>query len=134
MSEMRFSYDSTARGDEIADYVRQWYEKNREGWQERLFKRWEVAADEFMIRLVNEVIRVTGEAERQYQEMKNKEMKVGFDLGSDKGEITVIQYSVSHRDEHGDIRTWNFDTFEEAADCYREMYSKEEAKKNEVVG
>lgn len=63
---MNFSDEPTARGDQIAGYVRDWYEKNRETWRDR-FWRWrhQDAADEFMLRLVGEVCRVVAEAERQ---------------------------------------------------------------------
>ena len=53
--------DPTARGDMIADKVRQWYETNRESWWERrrtLFHepdRSGVHADEFMLRLIGAV-------------------------------------------------------------------------------
>ena len=32
---MFFPSDPTARGDQVASYVRQWYEKNRESWWDR---------------------------------------------------------------------------------------------------
>jgi hypothetical protein len=53
--------DPTARGDLIADKVRQWYEANRESWWERrrtLFHepdRSGVHADEFMLRFIGAV-------------------------------------------------------------------------------
>lgn len=50
--------DPTARGDMLADLVRQWYEANRESWWDRHrpnADRYGAHADEFMIRLVNAV-------------------------------------------------------------------------------
>lgn len=67
-ADMTFSTDPTSRGDEIADYVRRWYEANRETWWQRRGSnadRSGVHADEFMLRFISEVTRVTAEAERQ---------------------------------------------------------------------
>jgi hypothetical protein len=55
--------DPTARGDEVADKVRQWYEKNRESWWDRHKPgiigrdpdRSGTHADEFMLRLIQAV-------------------------------------------------------------------------------
>jgi hypothetical protein len=58
---MRFSSDPTSRGDEVAAFVRQWYETNRESWWDRHrpgADRKGVHADEFMIGFINEVGRV----------------------------------------------------------------------------
>lgn len=73
---MVFSSDPTSRGDEIADYLRQWYEANRESWWDRhrpqLFSYRDnsgVVADGFMLSLLNEIDRITNEAEFQ---MKTK--------------------------------------------------------------
>lgn len=49
-----FSHEPTARGDDVANYARMWYEANRESWWERLWRRTE-NADEFMIGFVQEV-------------------------------------------------------------------------------
>jgi hypothetical protein len=65
---MRFSRDPTARGDEIAAYVRDWYEGHRESWWERWRKPWRLFADNFMLDLVAEVNRVQAEADRQVAE------------------------------------------------------------------
>jgi hypothetical protein len=61
---MKFSQDPTARGDEIAGHVRRWYEAHRETWLDRWRKRWRWSADEFMLRLIDEVNRVEAEARR----------------------------------------------------------------------
>lgn len=62
---MAFSTDPTARGDEIADRVRKWYEANRETWRDRhqillggAPDRDGTHADEFMLRFIAEVNRV----------------------------------------------------------------------------
>lgn len=66
-----FSIDPTARGDEIAWCVRQWYEKRRETWWERHTGRGVdirtggAIADEFMLRFVEVVRLVTEEAVNQ---------------------------------------------------------------------
>jgi len=65
---MNFSRDPTSRGDEIAEYVRAWYEKHREKFWERHGPRayWRFGlADEFMLSLIAEVRRVEAEAARQ---------------------------------------------------------------------
>lgn len=70
IADMKFSSDPTARGDEIAGYVRVWYERHRETWWERswlnprgrLFN--EGLADEFMLAFIGEVGRVTAAAKR----------------------------------------------------------------------
>jgi hypothetical protein len=70
---MSFSSDPTSRGDEIADYVRTWYERNRETWWDRhkpgitgaAPDRSGVHADEFILRFLGEVARVNAEADRQ---------------------------------------------------------------------
>lgn len=70
---MEFSYDPASRGNEIAAYVRQWYEANRESWWDRLGPRADRRghhADEFMTRLVNEVTRVRADAKRQAKASK----------------------------------------------------------------
>ena len=71
-ADMRFSSDPTSRGDEISDYVRRWYEINRETWRDRHWTpfgcapdRSGVHADEFMLSFIAEVRRVTTEADRQ---------------------------------------------------------------------
>ncbi len=61
--------DPTARGDMIADKVRQWYEANRETWWARHKPgimgagpdRAGVHADEFMLRLIQAVYRADRE-------------------------------------------------------------------------
>ncbi len=73
IADMRFSREPTSRGDEIAGYVRSWYEINRETWSARhqlnpfgaATDRSGVHADEFMLSFINEVFRVSAEAERQ---------------------------------------------------------------------
>jgi hypothetical protein len=67
-SWMKFSREPTARGDQIAGYVREWYEANREGWWDRRRKTWRYAADEFILHLIGEVHRVESEAARQMRE------------------------------------------------------------------
>lgn len=73
ISDMRFSSEPTSRGDQVAEYVRGWYEENRETWWDRhRFTPWRSSpdrsgehADEFMLRFISEVGRVQGEAQRQ---------------------------------------------------------------------
>jgi hypothetical protein len=72
IADMEFSYDPTSRGDEIAEYVRIWYELNRESFCDRHHcpfraapDRSGVHADEFMLSFIGEVWRVTAEADRQ---------------------------------------------------------------------
>ena len=68
IDDMRFSSDPTSRGDEIADYVRQWYEINRETWWQHHRRRADDSrgiADEFMLSFIAEVRRVTMEADWQ---------------------------------------------------------------------
>jgi hypothetical protein len=63
---MKFSSDPTSRGDEVAGYLRVWYEANRETWWDRHYvlgfnsvpDRNGVHADEFMLALLNEVGRI----------------------------------------------------------------------------
>ncbi len=68
-NDLEFSSDPTSRSDEIADYVRQWYEQHRETWFERHSpfgtnrKRGSALADEFMLGLIAEVRRVLKQAE-----------------------------------------------------------------------
>lgn len=50
--------DPTARGDEVAAFVRLWYEANRESWWDRhrpSADRKGIHADEFMLRLIGAV-------------------------------------------------------------------------------
>lgn len=56
--------EPTARGDQVAADVRKWYERHRETWWERCRgnprgRRWEWAADEFMLRLVDVAVAAT---------------------------------------------------------------------------
>lgn len=68
-ADMRFSRDPTSRGDEIADYVRQWYELHRETWWDRHWpygvnrKRGSAFADEFMLSFIQEIARVQAAAD-----------------------------------------------------------------------
>lgn len=52
---MRFSSEPTARGDEVAEYVRDYYEAHRELWIHRLWKTWRHSSDEFMLRFLSYV-------------------------------------------------------------------------------
>ena len=64
---MKFSRDPTAQGDEIAVYMREWYEDNRETWWDRHrpgADRKGIHADEFMLRLMAEAERIFAEANR----------------------------------------------------------------------
>lgn len=64
-ADMSFSDDPTACGDEIAYYVRRWYEINRESWWDRHgpnSDRRGYHADEFMLSFLNEVGRVNNAA------------------------------------------------------------------------
>lgn len=64
--DMHSSSDPTSRGDNIAEYLRVWYEANRETWLDRHYvlglnsvpDRNGVHADEFMLALLNEVGRI----------------------------------------------------------------------------
>jgi len=64
--------DPTARGDMIADKVRQWYEANRESWWDRHKPgivgadpdRSGVRADEFILRFISAVHRAEKETPR----------------------------------------------------------------------
>jgi hypothetical protein len=60
---MEFSTEPTAQADDIASYVRAWYEAHRETWWQRLRRR-EECADDFMLGLIEEVRRVTEAAGR----------------------------------------------------------------------
>lgn len=83
VADMHFSDDATSRGDEVASYVRYWYERNRETWWDR-HKPGVVGAapdrsgahsDDFVLRLVAEVGRVQSEAQRQYAGRKLREIR-----------------------------------------------------------
>jgi hypothetical protein len=68
LADMRFSIDPTSRGDEIAEYVRQWYEIHRETWWQHrrgVSDRSRGIDDEFMLSFIAEVRRVTAEADLQ---------------------------------------------------------------------
>jgi hypothetical protein len=61
MAEFLFSPDPTSRGDEVAAYVRAWYEANRESWWDRHRPRADRKgehADEWMLEFVGYVSRV----------------------------------------------------------------------------
>jgi len=65
-ADMHFSSDPTSCGDEVAEYVRRWYELHRETWWERRrHPQPSGLADEFMLGLIQEVARVESEAARQ---------------------------------------------------------------------
>jgi hypothetical protein len=59
--------DPTSRGDMVADLMRRWYEANRESWWDRHKPgiigagpdRSGRHADEFMLRLISEVLRLS---------------------------------------------------------------------------
>lgn len=75
LADMHFGSDPTARGDAIAEYVRAWYELNRETWWERSRynsrgRHWLWAADNFILSFISEVHRVQREAERQMEKAK----------------------------------------------------------------
>jgi hypothetical protein len=60
-----FDGDPTSRGDAVAREVREWYERNRESWWNRLTSsaaRKGIVADDFMLGLINAV----HEAERAF--------------------------------------------------------------------
>jgi hypothetical protein len=68
LADMAFSLDPTSAGDEMADYLRRWYEINRETWWDRhrpSADRKGIHADNFILRLIGEVSRIQGEAEKQ---------------------------------------------------------------------
>ena len=77
-ADMRFSSDPTARGDDIAYYVRQWYEINRQTWWQRrrsINDRMDHGvADEFMLSFIAEVRRVTAEADLQTEKVAAEKM------------------------------------------------------------
>ncbi len=69
-ADMHFCGEPTADGDAVAEYLRVWYEANREGWWERSRynpngRRWTVCADNLMLGMVNEVARIEAERLRQ---------------------------------------------------------------------
>lgn len=70
-ADMGFCGEPTSDGDTVAEYVRVWYEANRETWFERHApfgtnrKLGSALADEFMLGLIGEVYRVNEECERQ---------------------------------------------------------------------
>lgn len=67
-ADMSFCSEPTAKGDQIALYVRQWYEAHRESWWDRhlpFAERKGVVADNFILGFMQEVSRVETEAERQ---------------------------------------------------------------------
>lgn len=66
-SDMHFCGDPTADGDAAAEYLRRWYETNRETWWDR-YKRQPLNnpwADNLMLGLINEVGRIERERQRQ---------------------------------------------------------------------
>jgi hypothetical protein len=71
IADMHFCGEPTADGDAVADYVRQWYERNRESWWDRcrLSRNQQLlnagCADSFILSLISEVARVQSECERQ---------------------------------------------------------------------
>lgn len=66
VSQMHFCGEPTADFDTAAEYLRSWYEANRETWWERRGKRWELGiADNLMLGLLNEVYRIECEKRRQ---------------------------------------------------------------------
>lgn len=76
-ADMFFGSEPTAAGDAFAEYVRHWYEINRESWWDRnRFSRNQRllragVADSFMLRFIGEVERVSAEAERQAKNTKD---------------------------------------------------------------
>lgn len=69
-NEMEFCGEPTSDGDTVAEYVRTWYERNREGWYDRLIRRSDTA-DEFILWLISEVARVNDVRERQTKGVKS---------------------------------------------------------------
>ena len=66
VSEMQFCGEPTADGDTAAEYLRAWYESNRETDRQRKGRPWELGlADNFIIGLMNEVYRIESEKHRQ---------------------------------------------------------------------
>jgi hypothetical protein len=67
IADMKFCGEPTSDGDQVASYVRVWYEAHRESWWQRLWfnRQWRFSADEFMLGLINEVSRVEQERDRQ---------------------------------------------------------------------
>ena len=68
--DLEFCSDPTANGDQVASYVRQWYEDHREGWCDRHWfptmrepDRTGGHADEFMLRFVNVVLTIAAAAD-----------------------------------------------------------------------
>jgi hypothetical protein len=70
-ADMHFCGEPTSDGDAVAEYVRVWYEANRETWFDRHApfginrKNGCALADEFILSLIGEVRRVNDECERQ---------------------------------------------------------------------
>lgn len=65
LSDMHFCGEPTADGDACAQYLRVWYEKHHESWWDRRKKRWEWAADNLMLGMINEIGRIQAEYEKQ---------------------------------------------------------------------
>lgn len=66
---MEFSSEPTAQADDIAYYARGWYEAHRESWWERhrpgSWHRRRETADNFMLSLVNEIVRIHNQAQHR---------------------------------------------------------------------
>jgi hypothetical protein len=66
--DMSFDTEPTARGDQIAAYLRVWYEANRELWWDRTPFGYggpdRIWADNLMLGLIGEVRRITAIADR----------------------------------------------------------------------
>jgi hypothetical protein len=65
-ANMHFSGEPTSDGDTAAEYMRAWYEANRETDRQRTGKPWELGtADNFILGLMNEARRIEDECTRQ---------------------------------------------------------------------
>lgn len=63
-----YSFEPTARGDQIAEEMRDYYEANREGWIDRWRKRWAYTSDNLMLGLLNVALAADARARREDEE------------------------------------------------------------------
>lgn len=80
-ADMTFSSEPTSRGDDIAEYLRRWYELNRESWWDRhraMADRNGVHADEFMLSFINELRRIDAACAKSMTAMNRRNVIAGI--------------------------------------------------------